>query len=164
MAPVLRMPNLQWPPAHLLRWVFENCRTYAEALSCLRNSPVCVPAFVLLASPDKAAVVELGPDGNKVKHMKGGAPIAIANDYLGAKRRRETGAHGKTTESDRRRNALLRRIGKLKRGTMEQALRILQVRPIEHFWSMQQMVFVPGEGRMLVVGREEDKPVAVFQH
>lgn len=160
-APVLRMPNLQWPPAHLLRWVFENCRTYAEALACLRNSPVCVPAFVLLASPNKAAVVELGPDGNKVKHMKGGEPIVIANDYLGAKRRRETGAYGMTTDSDRRRNALLRRIGKLKRGTIKQALRLLQVRPIQHFWSMQQMVFTHEAGSMLVVGREDDKPVSL---
>lgn len=158
-APVVRMPNLQWPPAHLLRWVFENCRTYAEALSCLRNSPACVPAFVLLASPDKAAVVELGPDGNAVKHMKGGEPIAIANDYAGKRRRMESGVFNKTTESDRRRNALLRRIGKLESGTIQQALRLLQVRPIQHFWSMQQMVFAAGS--MLVVGREEDEPVAM---
>ena len=160
MAPVVRMPNLHWPPAHLLRWVFENCRTYVEALSYLRNSPVCVPAFVLLASPDKAAVVELGPDGNKVKPMKGGVPIAIANDYLGAKRRKETGAYGETTDSDRRRNALLRRIGKLKRGTIQQAMRLLQVRPIQHFWTMQQMVFAHGTGTMAVIGREDDRAVA----
>ena len=163
MAPVVRMPNLQWPPAHLLRWVFEYCRTYADALSCLRSSPVCVPAFVMLASPNKAAVVELGPDDNKVKHMKGGAPIVIANDYQGAKRRRETGTYGVTTDSDRRRNALLRRIGKLKRGTIQQALSLLQVRPIQHFWSMQQMAFSHGTGTMAIVGREDDKAVATFQ-
>ena len=92
--------------------------------------------------------------------MKGGVPIAIANDYLGAKRRKETGAYGETTDSDRRRNALIRRIGKLKRGTIQQAMKLLQVRPIQHLWTMQQMIFAHGTGTMAVVGREDDEAVA----
>ena len=159
-APVLGMPNLQWPPSHLLRYVFENCRTYAEALAVLRDTPVCFPAFVLLAGPVKAAVVELCPDGNTVKHMQGKMPIVVANDYLSAKRRKLSGVYGMRAESDHRRNLLLRRLRRLARGNLRQALDVLGAVPVENDQTMQQMVFAHGSGAMMVVGREDDEAVA----
>ena len=157
-ADVIGMPNLQWPPAHLLRWVFENCRTYAEALAILRNTPVCFPAFVLLAGPDKAAVVELGPDGNTVKPMIKGQPIAVANDYLSAKRQRMAGTHGEIADSDYRRNAMLRRLRRMKKGTLQQALGLVQDYPVENELTVQQMVFAHDTRTMLIIGREEEEP------
>ena len=159
-APVLGMPNLQWPPSHLLRWVFENCRTYAEALAILRNTPVCFPAFVLLAGPDKAAVVELGPDGNTVKPIVKGQPIAVANDYISAKRQKQAGTHGLQADSDCRRNAMLRRLRRLKKGTIQKAMGLVQDAPVENDMTMQQMVFAHGTGTMAVIGREDDRAVA----
>ena len=160
-ADVIGMPNLQWPPAHLLRWVFENCRTYGEALAILRQTPVCFPAFILLAGPDTAAVVEMGPGGNTVKPMRQGEPISVANDYVSAKRQKLAGTHGKTADSDYRRNALLRRLRRLKKGTMQQALRLIQDYPVENEQSVQQMVFSHDIRSMLIIGREDEEPVSM---
>lgn len=163
-APILRMPNLQWPPAHLLRRVFETCRTYGEALRTLRQTPVCVPAFILLAGPDKAAVVELGPDGNSAHFMNGRNAIAIANDYVSAKRRKQVGTYGKTADSDNRRNAMLRRLRGVKAGDLQAALRVLKCRPVENVSTAQQMVFAHGANAMQVVGLEDEEPVAMAVH
>lgn len=37
------------PPAHLLRHVFETCRSYGEARQMLCDTPICVPAFFILS-------------------------------------------------------------------------------------------------------------------
>ena len=158
-ADVIRMPNLQWPPTHLLRWVFENCRTYAEALTILRNTPVCFPAFILLAGPDKAAVIELGPDGNTIKPMSKGQPIAIANDYLSSKRQKMAGIYGQQADSDYRRKAMLRKLRRLKGGTIRQALALIQDYPVANEQTMQQMVFAHESGNMIVVGLADEEPV-----
>jgi len=159
-ADVICMPNLQWPPSHLLRWVFENCRTYAEALATLRNTPVCFPAFVLLAGPDKAAVVEMGPTGSTVKPMIKGQPIAIANDYISAKRQKLAGIYGRRSDSDYRRNAMLRKLRRLKQGNINQALGLIQDYPVANEQTMQQMVFALETGWMMVVGLEDGMAVS----
>ena len=162
-ADVIRMPNLQWPPAHLLRWVFENCRTYSEALAILRSTSVCFPAFVLLAGPDKAAVIELGSDGNTVKPMIKGQPIAVANDYLSTKRQRMAGIYGRQADSDYRRKAIFRKLRQLKRGNIRQALGLVQDCPVANEQTMQQMVFAHDTRTMMVVGLADEEPVATFQ-
>ena len=163
-ADVIRLPNLQWPPAHLLRWVFENCRTYAEALTILRNTPVCFPAFILLAGPDKAAVVELGPDGNTVKPMSKGQPIAVANDYLSAKRQKMAGIYGRQADSDHRRKTMLRKLRRLKGGNIRQALTLIQDYPVANEQTMQQMVFAHESGNMIVVGLADEEPVKMAKY
>ncbi len=163
-ADAIRLPNLQWPPAHLLRWVFENCRTYAEALTILRNTPVCFPAFVLLAGPDKAAVIELGPDGNTVKPMIKGQPIAVANDYISAKRQKQAGIYGRRSDSDHRRNAMLRKLRRLKRGNIRQALSLVQGYPVANEQTMQQMVFAHDARTMMVVGLADEEPVIMAEY
>jgi hypothetical protein len=47
-------------PAHLLRHVFETCRTYAEARRALTETPLALPVLFLLAGrePDEACVIE----------------------------------------------------------------------------------------------------------
>ena len=162
-APVLGMPNLQWPPSHLLRYVFETCRTYAEALAVLRDTPVCFPAFVLLAGPDRASIVELGPDGNTVKPMVKGQPIAVANDYISAKRQKLAGIYGGRADSDHRRNAMLRKLRRLKRGNIRQALGLVQDYPVANEQTMQQMVFAHDARTMMVIGLADEEPVSAFQ-
>ncbi len=159
-ADVIRMPNLQWPPAHLLRWIFENCRTYNEALQYLRHTPACFPAFVLLAGTDNAAVIELGPAGSTVIPMRGAEPVAVANEYVSAKRRKMAGTYGKKADSDQRRHALLHRLRNLDHGTMQQALRVVQTGPITNDFSRQQMVIAHGLRSFLVIGREDKKTVS----
>ena len=177
----LQTPNLNWPPAHLLRTAFEECASCADALYMLRNTPVSVPAFVLLAGPGKAAVLELTPEGSRVHPMSGGRPIAIANDYLSGRWRKEmavaddeefdylvgdTGtsrADEPAAEPDNRRNTLLCRLRDMKPRNMGHALRILQAWPMQHEDTMQQMVFTHREPGMIVVGREADDAVCRFE-
>ncbi|MGH6952622.1 MAG: hypothetical protein ACREGL_00445 [Alphaproteobacteria bacterium] len=48
------------PPAHLLRQVFDECRTFAEAKERLRDTPLCLPAIFILSGvqPDEGVVIE----------------------------------------------------------------------------------------------------------
>lgn len=159
MAFILRRPDLNWPPSHLLRWVFENCRNYREALDVLRYTPVCVPAFILLSSARQAAVVELAPDGNRVHRAKKGQPLVIANAYLDVAKRRAMDNMGYDTNSDARSSCLRRRMERGKRGGITEALQRLRAAPVQHVDAMQQMAFSHDTGEMLVVGREGYKDV-----
>jgi hypothetical protein len=60
-------------PAHLLRHVFEICRTYDEARRALAETPLALPVLFLLAGtePDEACVIERIED-QAVIHKDGG--------------------------------------------------------------------------------------------
>jgi hypothetical protein len=62
----------RWPAAHLLRFVFERCRTYEEAVEMLSKAPVARPALFSIAGAragegcliertETAAHIHLGP-------------------------------------------------------------------------------------------------------
>lgn len=69
------------PPAHLLRRVFDTCRTYAEAKAMLAETPIAVGAFFSLAGtkPCEGVVVERTPDMTMIH----ASPVAVANDWIG---------------------------------------------------------------------------------
>jgi hypothetical protein len=159
MAFIVQRPGLSWPPSHLLRWVFENCCTYAEALEVLRNTPVCVPAFILLSSASGTAVVELAPEGNRVHRGAAGKPLVVANSYFDTDKRSAVDELGYETDSDQRANTLKCRMQKARRGGIVAAHRLLTAWPVQHSMAMQQMVFSHATGEMLVVGREADEAV-----
>jgi hypothetical protein len=48
------------PPSHLLRLAFDTCRSFAEAVALIRNTPVCLPAIFTLAGAKagEAVVIE----------------------------------------------------------------------------------------------------------
>jgi hypothetical protein len=71
------------PPAHLLRRVFETCRSYAEACSMLSATPLCLPAFFTLAGmrPDEGCVIERTEDAAEIHD----APVVVANDWLSSR-------------------------------------------------------------------------------
>jgi hypothetical protein len=48
------------PPSHLLRLVFDTCRSFAGAAALIRATPICVPAIFTLADlkHDEAMVIE----------------------------------------------------------------------------------------------------------
>ena len=58
--------------------------------------------------------------------MSKGQPIAIANDYLSSKRQKMAGIYGQQADSDYRRKAMLRKLRRLKGGTIRQALALIQ--------------------------------------
>lgn len=72
--------SLAMPPAHLLRKVFEDCRSYDEAKRMLSETPLCLPVFFTLsgAEPDEGCVIERVED-RCVVHP---CPAAVANHWL----------------------------------------------------------------------------------
>ncbi|MDP6603474.1 MAG: hypothetical protein QGG17_04675 [Rhodospirillales bacterium] len=68
------------PPTHLLREVFETCRSFAEAKTKLVETPICVPAFFTLSGIDEGdgCVIERTRDDAFVH----AGPIAADNHWL----------------------------------------------------------------------------------
>ena len=71
------------PPAHLLRLVFDQCQTYAEARSMLRETPLCLPAFFILGglAAEESCVIERLENRAAV----GDGPGSAANHWQGLK-------------------------------------------------------------------------------
>lgn len=67
------------PPSHLLRRVFDECRTYAEAKALLVETPLCIPAFFALAGSDGDGCVVERHERQAFVHE---APVSISNHWL----------------------------------------------------------------------------------
>jgi hypothetical protein len=68
------------PPDHLLREVFETCRTFGQAKALLETTPIARPAIYILAGchPGERCVIERKQDGFTSRDHDTGA----ANDWL----------------------------------------------------------------------------------
>jgi len=68
------------PPAHLTRQVFEECRTFDEAVEKLLSTPTAVPAFFSVSGtkPGEACIIEHLGD-SATRHD---GPEGVANDWL----------------------------------------------------------------------------------
>jgi hypothetical protein len=90
------------PPAHLLRHVFETCKTYAAAKRMLTETPICLPAFFTLAGirMGEGCVIERAQDSAGVREM----PSAISNHWIALSKR----GHARS-RSSRDRYRLMRR-------------------------------------------------------
>ena len=68
------------PPAHVLRQVFDGCRTYAEAKTRLCEAPLCLPAFFILSGvgAHEGCVIER-LETRAVVHA---APACVTNHWL----------------------------------------------------------------------------------
>lgn len=68
------------PPAHLLRRVFDDCASYAEARATLCKTPICLPALFVLGgvSAEEGCVIER-LETRAIVHE---APRCVANHWL----------------------------------------------------------------------------------
>jgi hypothetical protein len=88
------------PPSHLLRKVFDECRTYAEAKALLVETPLCMPAFFTLAGADaEGCVIER----QELKAAVHEAPMSISNHWLSLPM---SGYHDRGTDTVGRRRAM----------------------------------------------------------
>jgi hypothetical protein len=73
-----RNPN-RWPAAHLLRYAFDTCRTYDEAVALLTKTPVAKPVLVSVAgsAPGQGCLIERTETDARVHE----GACAIANDW-----------------------------------------------------------------------------------
>jgi len=169
-------PSLQWPPSHLLRYVFDNAADYDDAIAILECTPVCFPAFVTLVGtqPGEAAIIELTPSKNRIHPMTRKQPIAIANDYLSGDWRAKCGETDRTikphlkgntsgyNDSENRRNTMLAQLKTNKPESVEGVIDIIrEIEPLDNECTVQLMAFLPATGQCLVIGQEEQDPVCV---
>ena len=70
------------PPVHVLRQVFDTCRTYREAKKVLSETPLAMPAFFTLSGiePREGCVIEREEDATHVRE----APASVANHWVAA--------------------------------------------------------------------------------
>jgi hypothetical protein len=68
------------PPAHLLRRVFDTCRTFGEAKALLSETPICLPAFFTLSGTraDEGCVIERTETRAAVR----ATPASVANHWI----------------------------------------------------------------------------------
>ena len=85
------------PPSHLLRKVFDECRSYAEAKARLIETPLCIPAFFTLAGADSEGCVIERQELRAAVHE---APMSISNHWLSLP---ISGYHDRGTDSVGRR-------------------------------------------------------------
>ena len=90
-----------WPPDHLLRYAFETCETFEEALRLLSHEPLARPALFTLAGvrPEEIAVVERTE--HEARIVRG--PVTVTNDWQ-TPRRGWKGRMGLENNADRRRS------------------------------------------------------------
>ncbi|BDV40210.1 hypothetical protein [Methylocystis bryophila] len=90
-----------WPPDHLLRYAFETCETFEDAIRLLSQEPLARPAIFTLAgvAPEEIAVVERT---EREAHVMRG-PVIVANDWQ-TPRRGWKGRMGPQNNEDRRRS------------------------------------------------------------
>lgn len=88
--------GLGLPPSHLTRSICDTATSYAEARRRLIETPLCIPAFFILAGAeaDEGCVIERSEARAAVHN----APAAIANHWLGLSipgHDRGTDSHGR---------------------------------------------------------------------
>lgn len=68
-----------WPPDHLLRFAFETCATFEEAVALLAREPLARPVLFTVTgtAPDEIALVERTEREARV--LRG--PVVVANDW-----------------------------------------------------------------------------------
>ena len=73
--------NKGMPPTHLLRFAFEECNTFDDALIKLMTTPICAPVFYTIVGceKDQVALIERLPDHSVCHRYQS---TAIANHWI----------------------------------------------------------------------------------
>lgn len=139
--------GLGLPPSHLARAICDTATSYAEARRRLIETPLCIPAFFILAgaSNDEGCIIERS-EARAAVHPQ---PAAIANHWLGL----AIPGHDRGTESYSRRE----RMGKLLHRTDVE--RFDWVRPpILNATTRLAAVANAATGELTVMGYERSAP------
>jgi hypothetical protein len=88
------------PPAHLLRRVFDTCRTFVEARTMLFETPISIPAFFTVSGTgaDEGCVIERTETEARVR----AAPTCAANHWQSFAR----GGYARGIDSEKRARTL----------------------------------------------------------
>jgi hypothetical protein len=129
-----------WSAMFLLRYVFESCKTYDEAVAFLKKTPTIALCFIQLVGCKKgqACVIEMGGRGRNRVHEYEGVPLGISNNYRG-----HPDADG---DCQARLDAIEVAAAKCGGKTAKAALAVLRRDPVNNESTVQSMVLVAKTG------------------
>lgn len=157
------LPTTGWPASFALRYVFENCQNYEDAVSDLLDTTLSTPALYMLAGvePGEACVIEHAGEEAHRRDMKGGI-VAVANHY---EKKTLTGLNDEDCSDSRARRRCAVAGAKASRSpkTPTQFLDVLNDCSVLHDFTAQQMAFIPKTGKHVFVYHDTDQAVREFQ-
>lgn len=139
--------GLGLPPSHLARSICDTATSYAEARRRLMETPLCIPAFFILAgaNADEGCVIERS-EARAAVHPQ---PAAIANHWLGL----TIPGHDRGTDSHGRRERMKKL---LHRGNVESFDWVRP--PILNPTTRLAAVANAATGELAVMGYERSRP------
>lgn len=159
-APISDFPDFNgYEPSMLLRWIFENCNTYEEALKELKRTPLATNVFFAISGTkdDDAAIVERTKNHSITRKIKNNCLVQsnhyVSNKFAELNSYYESLFSGlENSDSYARKVALERRITSLKADFS--ASTIANCLDDEDVWdensTYQQMLFIPKTGDIKV--------------
>jgi hypothetical protein len=68
-----------WPPDHLLRFAFESCKTFEEAVTLLAREPLARPVLFTLTGTARHEIALIERTEREARVLRG--PVVVANDW-----------------------------------------------------------------------------------
>jgi hypothetical protein len=68
-----------WPPDHLLRYAFETCETFEEAVALIAREPLARPTLFTLAGVKRGEMALIERTESEARILRG--PVVVANDW-----------------------------------------------------------------------------------
>jgi acid ceramidase len=140
------VPNFGgWGATLLLRWIFESCSSYEEALRELKRAPAFVPFYATVVGPKRgqAAVVEVNKNGKNRVYKQPGFPVAVGNHYPGEICELEI-------DSQERQDLVEARAQVCKAKSLRGCFSVISEFPVMYAGTVQSMVLHPKSGTVLL--------------
>ena len=148
-------PNLfGWPASFLLRYIFEQCKTFEDALSEIKQKKVVAPVLITLVGPKKgqAVAIERGTNTYRIRHYREPALVAT-NHYISDEKNRSK-VKLREDETDnytyKRKFLVEEKVRQIKISRLSDAFKLLRYRPVFNECTTQSMVFSVITGKALV--------------
>ena len=68
-----------WPPDHLLRYAFETCETFEEAVELIASAPLARPTLFTLAGVKRGEMALIERTEREARVLRG--PVIVVNDW-----------------------------------------------------------------------------------
>ncbi len=148
-------PNLLgWPASFLLRYIFERCKTYEEALREIKRKKVVVPVLITLVGPKKeqAVAIERGTKNYRIRNYR--EPALVATNHYSADEKKRSKVKLREDESNnytyKRKFMIEKKARQIRISRLSDAFKLLRCRPVFNDCTTQSMVFSVTTGKALV--------------
>ena len=68
-----------WPPDHVLRYAFENCANFEEAVDLIASAPLARPTLFTLTGVRRGEIALIERTEHEARVLRG--PVVVANDW-----------------------------------------------------------------------------------